>query len=203
MEKVKNFNVAFKTMRLIAVASFLGFIAATIIYVFKYQQVVADKESRVYIASDQGTFMARAGSEDEINPFEAKYLSEVFINNMFAHDAATYTTHTETALHLIDQPSGIMIAKAFEDGNIQNEYIRWGSRTTTQVDSIKILNASLPFEMVAYFRQQHWIGAEKKTELAIALKYNMVRTHRNEKNPFGLVISQLDFIPYPLEKIKK
>ena len=202
MEKVKDFNRAFKTMRLIALLSFFGFIAATVLYVFMYQQLVAEKENRVFVATDQGTFMAQVGNESQINPFEAKYISQVFIENMFGHDAETYQKHTNKALHLVDQPSGLMITKAFEDGNVQNEYIRWGSRTTIEVDSIKILNNTLPYEMQAYFRQQHWIGQEKKTELAIALKYDLIKTHRSEHNPFGMTLTQVDFIPYPLDRMK-
>lgn len=201
MEKVKDFNRAFRTMRLITLLSFFGFITATVMYLLMYQHLSSEKENRVFVATNSGTFMAKAGDERQISPFEAKYISQVFIENMFGHDAETYAPHTNKALHLVDQPSGLMITKAFEDGNVQNEYIRWGSRTTIEVDSIKILSNSLPYQMQAYFRQQHWIGAEKKTELAIALKYDLIRTHRSEQNPFGMLLTKVDFIPYKTDPL--
>ena len=201
MEKVKDFNKAFRYMRLLTAISLLGFMATTLIYLFSYYYLKQAKEKQdVYVLTPQGTMQARLAAEEDINPYEAQLLSELFIQHMFAHDQDTYLDHTETALQLIDQPSGLMITKAFEDGDVRNQYIRWGSRTGVEIDSIKILNQSLPYEMVAYFRQQHYIGTEQKTELAIALKYDLIRTHRHRKNPLGLLMTGVDFIPYPISQ---
>ena len=203
MEKVKDFNKAFRSMRLLSAISLIGFMITSLVYIFSYNYLKAAKEKQdVYVVTPQGTMQARLVEEEEINPFEAQLLSELFIQHMFAHDQDTYQDHTESALQLIDQPSGLMITKAFEDGDVRNQYIRWGSRTGVEIDSIKILNQSLPYKMVAYFRQQHFIGGEQKTELAIALKYELVRTHRHRKNPLGLLMAQVDFIPYPIQQKK-
>ncbi len=199
MEKVKDFNKAFRSMRLLTIISLTGFMATTLVYIFSYYYLKSQKEKQdVYVVTPQGTMQARMVQEEDINPFEAQLLSEIFIRHMFAHDQDTYVEHTETALQLIDQPGGLMITKAFENGDVRNQYIRWGSRTAVETDSIKILNQSLPYQMVAYFRQQHFIGNEQKTELAIALKYELVRTHRHRQNPLGLMMTRVDFIPYPV-----
>ena len=201
MEKVKDFNKAFRYMRLLTAISLLGFMFTTLVYLFSYQSLKKEKEQQeVYVLSPQGTLQARLAKEEDINAFEAQLLSELFIEHMFAHDQDTYQEHTETALQLVDQPGGLLITKAFEDGDVRNQYIRWGSRTTVAIDSIKILNSALPYDMVAYFRQQHYIGNEQKTELAIALKYALVRTHRHRQNPLGLLMTGVDFIPYPIEQ---
>ena len=203
MEKVKDFNKAFRSMRLLTAICIAGFMCTTLIYLFSYQYLSKAKEKQdVYVLTPQGTMQARLTEEKDINPYEAQLLSELFIQHMFAHDQDTYQDYTETALQLIDQPGGLMITKAFEDGDVRNQYIRWGSRTQVEVDSIRILSQSLPYRMVAYFRQQHFIGNEQKTELAIALKYELVRTHRHRKNPLGLLMTGVDFIPYPLSQKK-
>jgi hypothetical protein len=201
MEKVKDFNKAFRSMRMLTAISLIGFMCATLIYIFSYHYLKeAEEKQDVYVVTPQGTMQASLAQEEDINPFEARLLSELFIKQMFAHDQDTYTDHIEAALQLIDQPGGLMIAKAFEKGDVRNQYIRWGSRTSISIDSIRILNQSIPYNMVAYFRQQHYIGQEQKTELAIALKYDLIRTHRNRQNPLGLMMTRVDFIPYPITR---
>ncbi|MEK6480924.1 hypothetical protein WJR50_25505 [Catalinimonas sp. 4WD22] len=196
MEKIKDYNRAFRTMKAITMVSILGFISATVIYYFQYKQLVDTKNDQVYVVTDNGTLSAYLTEERDVTPFEAKYLSEIFIKSMFAHDAETYDQHVDDALHLVDEPSGLMVVEQFDKGKVKDNYIRWGSRTEVFIDSVKILSNGLPAKARAYFKQRHYIGTELKTELAIALKYNIVKTYRNEQNPFGLQIADLDFVPY-------
>ena len=197
MEKIKDYNRAFKTMRIVTLASLAGFVMATIVYYFQYKNIVDTSREKIYVVTDKGSFAAYARDDRQVSPFEAQFLSEVFIRAMFSHDADTYDQHVADALNLIDEPSGLMIVESFESGDVKKNYIRWGSRTQVDIDSVRILNTGLPMKAEAYFRQHHYIGSEKKTELAIACQYELVKTHRHKKNPFGLLISQLDFIPYP------
>ncbi|MDF9801316.1 hypothetical protein OKW21_006625 [Catalinimonas alkaloidigena] len=196
MEKIKDYNRAFRTMKAVTLVSILGFISATVIYYFQYKQLVDTKNDQVYVVTDNGTLSAYLTEERDVTPFESKYLSEIFIKSMFAHDAETYDRHLDDALHLVDEPSGLMVVEQFDKGKVKDNYIRWGSRTEVFIDSVKILSNGLPAQARAYFKQRHYIGSELKTELAIALKYNIVKTYRNEQNPFGLQIADLDFVPY-------
>lgn len=200
MEKIKDYNKAFKTMKVITMTSLLGFITATVIYYFQYKQLVDTQKDQVYVVTDNGTLTAYLTQERDVTPFEAKYLSEIFIRSMFAHDAETYEQHLDDALHLIDEPSGLMVVEQFDKGKVKDNYIRWGSRTEVIIDSVNILSNGLPAQARAYFKQRHYIGSELKTELAIALKYNIVKTYRSEHNPFGLQIASLDFVPYQLSQ---
>lgn len=197
MSKIKDYNKTFSSMRLLTLASLAGFILATLVYFFQYQKVVNQQREQVYVVTNQGSFVAYAKKDRSISPFEAQYMSEVFFTAMFGHDGQTYDQHLEDALHLIDEPSGLMIVESFESGEVKKNYIRWGSRTEVTIDSVKIINDGQPVKAVAYFRQHHFIGSEKKTELAIACQYEIIKTFRHEQNPFGLLISKLDFIPYP------
>lgn len=193
---MKDYNRAFSTMKAITFISLLGFITTTVIYYFQYKQLVDTKNDQVYVVTDNGTLSAYLTQERDITPFEAKYLSEIFIRSMFAHDAESYERHLDDALHLIDEPSGLMVVEQFDKGKVKDNYIRWGSRTEVRIDSVKIMSNGIPAQAKAFFKQRHYIGTELKTELAIALQYNIVKTYRSDHNPFGLQIANLDFIPY-------
>ena len=196
MEKIKDYNRAFRTMKAVTLVSLIGFMAATVIYYFQYKQLIDTKNDQIYVVTDNGTLSAYLTRESDVTPFEAKYLSEIFIRSMFAHDAESYEKHLDDALHLIDEPSGLMVVEQFDKGKVKDNYIRWGSRTEVRIDSVKIMSNGIPAQAKAYFKQRHYIGTELKTELAIALQYNIVKTYRSDRNPFGLQIANLDFIPY-------
>ncbi len=196
METIKDYNRAFKAMRSIAAISLLGFIGATTFYFMQYKQLVDNKEEVIYVVKDNGTFEARRTNSREVSSIEINNHSQDFIFSMFAHDAETYEHHIDDAAHLIDEPSGLLIIEQFEKAKVKDNYTRWGSRTEVSIDSIKIQNNGVLPAVRAYFKQRHFIGDDLKTELAVALKYNIVTTYRSKRNPYALQITNLDFIPY-------
>lgn len=196
VEKVKDYNRAFTSLQVFASLCLFGLIGTNIFYYINYQQLHREKDSKVWVVTDNGTFAAYAQEEQSIDIYEAQYMSKIFIKSMFAHDAETYDSHVDDALHLVDDPTGKMLVEQFDKGKVQQNYVRWGSRTEVAIDSIKILNNGMPLQVVAYFHQKHYIGSEFKDALPIALHYDVVRNFRHDQNPFGMQISKLDFIAY-------
>lgn len=201
METIKDYRRAFDAMRMVAMFSMLALVGATVFYFFQYRDIVDQHKEIIYVSTPGGTFQATQASQREVHPVEITKHSEQFIRSMFAHDAETYHEHIEQAMHLISQKDGLLIVEQFEGPTgkkegVRDGYIRWGSRTEVVVDSIKTVNNQLTPLVKAYFKQRHFIGAELKSELAIALQYQVVDTYRSKKNPFGLQISDLDFISY-------
>ena len=201
METIKDYRRAFDAMRFLATFSVLGFIGATTFYYFLYRDIVDQQKEIIYVSTPGGTFQAVQASQREVHPVEITKHSEQFIRFMFAHDAETYQEHIEQAMHLISQKDGLLIVEQFEGPSgkkegVRDGYIRWGSRTEVMVDSIKTVSNEMMPSVKAYFKQRHFIGSELKSELAIALQYRVVDTYRSDKNPFGLQITELDFIPY-------
>lgn len=193
MERVLDINRSFKTMRLLTVLAVAGFMITTCIYFYMYINTVNAQQAKVYVVTDKGTYAALAKEERDVSTYEAKFMSDLFIKMMFAHDADTYAKHMEAALHLCDKKTGTYLAESFEKGNVQQNYVRWGSRTEVEIDSIKIVSSGVPMKAVAYFRQNHWIGAEQKAYLNMACKFELIKTQRHDKNPFGLQVSNFDF----------
>ena len=193
MEKVLDYNRSFKTMRSVTYLAVGGFFMATCFYWYKYSDMVSSQTEKVFVVTDKGTYAAYAKQEGDVSNFEAKFMSELFINTMFAHDADTYDKHMETALNLCDEETGTYLASSFETGKVKENYVRWGSRTEVTIDSIRILSNGVPMRAVAYFKQNHLVGAEQKAYLSMACKFSLIKTQRHEKNPFGLKVSSFDF----------
>ena len=201
METIKDYRRAFEAMRFLAVFSFLGFVGATAFYFYQYRDMVDQQKEIIYVSTPGGTFQAVQASQREVHPVEITKHSEQFIRYMFAHDAETYQEHIDQAMHLINQKDGVLIVEQFEGPSgkkegVRDGYIRWGSRTEVMIDSIKTVSNELMPSVKTYFKQRHFIGSELKSELAVALQYRVVDTYRSDKNPFGLQITNLDFIPY-------
>ncbi len=114
---------------------------------------------------------------------------------MFAHSAETYHKHINFALHLIDEESGKRIYHDFEEGNVRKNYIRYGSHTEIKIDSIPIDMDAFPIKGSFYALQEVHIGKNVRT-LPIAASFRIVQDYRHEKNPYGLQLTDFDFIVY-------
>ena len=201
METIKDYSRAFQAMRFIAVFSFFGWMASTGFYYFQYRDIVDQQKEVIYVSTPNGTYQATQASQREVHPVEINKHSEQFIRTMFSHDADSYKDRISQAMYLITKKDGAMIVEQFEgtrgkNDGVRDNYIRWGSRTEVTLDSIKTTGRGIMPEVKAYFKQQHFIGSEMKSELSVALKYNVVDTYRSDNNPYGLQITNLDFIPY-------
>ncbi|MEQ9440814.1 MAG: hypothetical protein RIG62_17335 [Cyclobacteriaceae bacterium] len=202
METIKDYSRAFQAMRFVAVFSVFGFIASTVFYYFQYRNMVDQQKEIIYVSTPNGTFQATQASQREVHPVEINKHSEQFINTMFSHDADTYEERISKAMHLINKKDGVLIIAQFEGEpgkkkGVRDGYIRWGSRTEVTIDSIKTVGQGIMPQVRAYFKQQHFIGSELKSELSVALEYQVVDTYRSQNNPYGLQITNLDFILHP------
>jgi hypothetical protein len=195
MQKLQDFNQSFKSMRLIAFLSLAGFVAATVSYVLLYQQLVDEYQQRTYVITSWGTFPASYYDGRKVTQIEAQNHVETFLKHMFAHSAETYYEHINFALNLIDEESGKRIYHDFEEGEVHKNYVRYGSHTQVKVDSVVLDMNSFPIRGSLYALQEVHIGKNVRT-LPIAASFELLQTYRHEKNPYGLELTNFDFIAY-------
>ena len=163
---------------------------------YHYDKVVGRIQNKVYVVSDKGTFPAVYAPQREVSRFEADYHVRTFITTIFAHDANTYGHNMNLGLNLIDEPSGRRIASDYEKGEIVKKYVRYGVRTEVEIDSVQVNAHTLPMTGQAYFKQNHFQGNDVRHTLAIGIKFNLAQVPRHDKNPWGLLLTDFDFIPY-------
>ena len=195
MSTLKDFNRTFTAMRAIALTSVLGFIAATVVYVTEYQKVQEYYQQRTYVITSWGTFPASYYDGRKVSKIEAQNHVETFVKHMFAHSAETYYDHINFALNLIDEESGKRIYHDFEEGKVHKNYVRYGSHTEVKIDSVVINMNTLPIEGSFYALQEVHIGNNVRS-LPIAASFQIVQGYRHEKNPYGLELTDFDFIGY-------
>ena len=195
MSTLKDFNRTFTSMRTLALVSTLGFIASTIFYVYHYQRIHEYYQQRTYVITSWGTFPASYYDGRKVSRIEAQNHVETFIKHMFAHSAETYHEHINFALNLIDEESGKRIYHDFEEGKVHKNYIRYGSHTEVKIDSVVINTNALPMEGTFYALQEVHIGKNVRS-LPIAASFQIVQDYRHEKNPYGLQLTDFDFIAY-------
>ena len=200
MSTIKDYTRTYNTMRTITLLSVFSLVTGAMFMFWVHTEAESEKKRSVYVVTDRGTMSAYLTSEEEVSTHECDLHSKAFINAMFGHDKDTYEEHVNDALNLIDEPSGKAIVEQFEQGKILANYIKWGSRTEIVIDSINRITNGVPPHYKAYFKQRHFIGEDLKTELAIAIEYDIVKSYRHSDNPHGLLLSNVNFIGYHKEE---
>jgi hypothetical protein len=83
---------------------------------------------------------------------------------------------------------------------VYENYVRLGTYTSLEIDSVVIDMSTRPISGKAFARQTIFLGEDSKT-YPIGAKFELIETYRSDKNPYGLLIQKFDFIPYrPLQE---
>lgn len=152
---------------------------------------------RVYVVSPTGSVAAlSAATTDTHTAYEARNEVRQFMQTMFGHDQYTYKTNLDAALPLIDGRGGRRIYEGFTRGQVLENYVRYAARNVVTVDSVNVDMVNRPWSGKVYIKQRIFIGGEQKEPLPLAAKFNLVETNRSDANPYGLLITDFDYIPY-------
>ena len=135
---------------------------------------------------------------DQPTTFEANNHVERFMELMFAHDAESFESHIERALHLIDREEGLHIHQSFKDNQVHDLYVKFNSRSFFNVEDISIDMSREPYVGTVQGVQTIEYQQESK-ESPIAASFEVSRTRRSQMNPFGLLLQNWKFIPYQKE----
>lgn len=152
-------------------------------------------EDKIYVIADNGRFMANQTTSDILYDFDMKNHLKVFCQNMFAYDQYNYNTNIETGLNLIDVLGGKRIYNDIKTSGVYENLKKYNARTKINIDSIKIDMTARPVGAIVYLTQTV-IYSDQSAKLPIAAKMSLVSANRSEKNPFGMLITNFDYIPY-------
>ena len=195
MNSILAFSKRYDALRVTALVSVVLFFASNLYWAYVDRQRSQEQTEFVYVAAAGGTYPARLLPAGMPTIFEARNQVRSFAELTFGHDAETFDKHLEAALFLIDKEEGMAIYKDFEAGNVRENYVKYGSRSFFELDSIQIDMSIEPFEGIIYGRQVI-VYRDQKKELPIGATYQLVRTRRSDNNPFGLLIKDWKFVRY-------
>lgn len=204
MDSLKDLNQTYSSMRLIALSA-VALAVVTVVaagaLIFHAYGIVGQ---RVYVVGNGGsTQMALADSPEDHTEYEMRNLVRTFALNMFAHDQYTFKNNLNTALPLIDDQGGKRLYDGFKKGSVLDNYMKFGARTTASIDSIVLNTNSLPVTGRLYIRQRAFIGDRQSKSLPMGMSFELTNTHRSNFNPFGLMITRFDYVPYNPEASEK
>lgn len=157
-------------------------------------------ENKIYVISDTGRFIARQTDNETMYDFDIKNHLKVFSTNMFAYDQYNYKSNIEVALNLVDVSGGKRIYNDVKTSGIYENLKKYNARTIIKIDSIYLDMKVRPIK-ADLFITQTVLYADQKAELAIGAKMDLVSANRSEENPFGILITNFDYIPYNKEVI--
>lgn len=190
-----NFNKAFRITQSIAFLAVGLLVLSNLLWAIAYFAARRQGEERVYVVSDGGTLSATLSGNYRPTVYEARNHARNFVSLMHAHDAGNYTDRINAALKLVDKKIGARLYNRMKKGGILEHYTRFNSRTEIEVDSIVVDMSAEPYKGSIYSRQMYKYDAESQT-IPIAADFEMIRTHRSDSNPFGLLITNFDYKAY-------
>lgn len=196
MNQVRDLNTSFKTMRTIALACIIGFVVLAVSAGYGFYKVTQNAGRRVYVVTNSGSAAALAVQENTHTPFEARNLIRGFMKTMFGHDQYTYKQNLDAALPLIEGAGGRRIFENFNRGQVLQNYQRYSARSVLDVDSIYLDMKVRPYSGRVYTKQRIFIGDQQRQSLPMAARFNLIETDRSDENPYGLLITNFDYIAY-------
>ena len=197
MDSAKNLSTSFSTMRNLAMGSVLALLLVSLAAGFLVYRAYENSGRRVYVVGQTGSVAALSAPTTETHtPYEARNLVRNFMQTMFGHDQYTYKTNLDAALPLIEGRGGRRIYDGFTRGQVLQNYERYAARNVVTVDSVSIDMNHRPWSGRVYVKQRIFIGGEQKEPLPLAAKFNLTETNRSDANPYGMLITNFDYIPY-------
>lgn len=198
---LKDYDNRFNTLKKITIATLAGAFLSIGMLVWYITYLEKKAAERVYVVTDLGSFMVLRKEDREVSIFEVRNHVKTFLHTMFAHNAGNYREKVDAALHLIDKAGGQRIVNDFNKGEVYQNYVRLGTWTTLQVDSVLIDMQDRPISGKAYARQTIYLGENKKS-FPIGVQFEVISTYRSGKNPYGLLIQHFDYILYEPKAVK-
>jgi len=183
-------------MRNVALLSLGALVLVALAAGFMVFRAYENSGQRVYVVSPSGSIAALAAGDNTHTIYEARNLVSNFMKTMFGHDQYTYKRNLDAAIPWIDSRGGNRIYEGFRKGQVLENYVRYQARNEVEVDSVNIDMEHRPWSGTVYIKQRIFIGGEQQKPFPLAAKFNLIETNRSNANPYGMLITDFDYIPY-------
>jgi len=178
------------TIVLSGLSGFLGYLV--------YRQ---NKKEWVYFATPSGTMAGCLHHQDNHRAsFEIENFSMRFVQDAFAHSEQNYRANIEKALQVMGNDSAITLKKQFADESLFEIYKEFNGVTTVSIDQCNSCISSYPYRVTLYFTTHlKFLSSPEKVKNQAyqqGMQLQIETTHRCQNNPYGLLITEINFVPY-------
>jgi len=170
--------------------------ALLLVFAFQWQQAL--ERDLTYFVTSEGTFPARQRAQ-KTDLLEVEHFTRLFLHYALAHSEYTCKEPLNAALLLMDRKSGLYLKSKFTEETIEELYRRYNGVSTLDIDKIEINLEAYPYEVAAYYKTKlRFVGLneEQGEELAGGVYFQLTHVPRSRENPYGLMMSQFNFIAY-------
>jgi hypothetical protein len=192
----RNLDTSYSTMQKLVVGAALLVIIIAVGAGMMVAHAYEVSSRKVYVVGPGGTYSALNAAPEAHTKFEVRNLVRQFMTTMFAHDQYTFKAHLDAALPLIDDTDGRRIYASFKKGQVFENYVHYGARQVLDVDSIAVQMKERPYKATAYCRQRIFMGDQQSAPTGLAATFNLIEVDRSEQNPYGLQLTNFDYLPY-------
>lgn len=165
-----------------------------------YVRLVSNKEKEIYVVHDAGTFMAKRNDYGIRYDFEIKNHIRSFLQMFYENDQHTFSKNIDASLNLIDKNDGRRIYKGFNE-KAYDFYVQNNAYSKVIIDSLRVNADVRPYTAKVWFKIiLYYAGNSKPMYNAASMRIS--ENVRSEKNPFGLMLQDFQFIEYKVSAAK-
>ena len=186
-----------RQMRVITIVAVVCSFISCIIFGLLYVKAVNNTEKEIYVVSDAGDFMAKRNDLGIRQDFEVKNHIRLFLQDFYENDQYTFNKNIDAALNLIDRKDGNRIYSGF-NAKAYNVYVQNNAHSKVVVDSIKVDMNVRPYRAKVWFQIVLHYGGNTQPIYNCAIT-EIIDNPRSEKNPFGLLLQNFNFIEYKVD----
>lgn len=191
---IYEFNKLRHVLRYLFILVSAFFIFVIIVQWFTIMGVRSTAEDKIYVSLDGELYAAIPDERERVNKDMCLKLSELFVYNMFSHDQYNFDQRTKLSESLLAKKDYEFIMAGFinDEQNIYKLYEKYDARTYFELDSMSFNQDD---KSVVVFGQQIAVfGYGEESVSPLNCKFKIGKIDRSEKNPYGLQISEFNFI---------
>lgn len=191
---IYEFNKLRHVLRYLFILVAAFFIFVIIVQWFTIMGIRSTAEDKIYVSLDGELYAAIPDERERVNKDMCLKLSELFVYNMFSHDQYNFDQRTKLSESLLAKKDYEFIMAGFinDEQNIYKLYEKYDARTYFELDSMSFNQDD---KSVVVFGQQIAVfGYGEESVSPLNCKFKIGKIDRSEKNPYGLQISEFNFI---------
>jgi hypothetical protein len=155
----------------------------------------------VYVLSPDQTLVAHRADETLVrSEYEVIAFSKLFLDKAFANNRYSFEENLKEAAEWMDQKSAHILLAEMTDENIEALYKEGNAISTVSLEEIVVNREKNPYIVIVKYKHfLHFISSGKTVyedeELDGELYFEIEVMKRSFKNPYGMQIRNLKFLP--------
>lgn len=196
--QAKNYDRVGKNRNfLYSISLIFAFVVAGVLAIKNYQLEGKVEKRGVIVAVNDKLYNAVEASERSPSTNQYYGIAKTFMHNMFSHNYETFDINTSLAEPLVTKKSFLYIKTTFQESDgssIKDFYKKHDAQTLYEMDSIVMEQIDRGKLVYVYGKRRAIFANTEDFVENFPAKFRVVNWRDSEKNPFGLIVSDFNFL---------